>query len=69
MKDKLICEWYNDCPLNNKSCYHLTPHYNNDNCSFSKDFPLSESLGCKCGRCLSITEIRKLKLEKINENK
>jgi hypothetical protein len=67
MKDKVICDKYNDCPLKNGDCYHSTEHYHIDNC-----FPALDS---NCGGCKSIKEIRqyikeqrKLKLEKINEN-
>lgn len=65
MKDKVICEKYNNCPLEKSvnDCYHLTPHYHIDNCIPSK----SETIISKCGCCKSMKDIRKLKLDKISE--
>ena len=65
MKDKVICEKYNNCPLDRKSdsCYHASLHYHINNCIPSK------SATCRCGCCISMKDIRRLKLEKINENK
>lgn len=58
MKDKVICEKMDKCPLfNGFECYHSTPHYHIDNC-----YPADDSV---CGCCRSIKEIRRLKLERI----
>jgi len=65
MKDKVICERYNDCPLGKtgSDCYHLIPHYHIDNCIPSK----SETIISRCGSCKSIKEIRRLKLDNIKD--
>ena len=61
---KVICEKYNNCPLgknndDNDYCYHYILHYRVDGCT--NDFQSS-----RCGDCISISKLRKLKLEKIN---
>ena len=74
MKDKMVCEKYNNCwngssikdkddfsIKNNNFCCHSIPHYYINGCSYSTD-----SIPRKCGNCVSIKELRKLKLEKIN---
>ena len=66
MKEKVICEKHNDCPaINKKDCYHFFSHYLCDNCYLTEDY--DNSFENRCGNCISIKELRRLKLERLNE--